>query len=93
MIDFTNCKELFCNYGGREKKKKIIYKREVYLLKFPDPICEENVSLSYINNVDSTYLGCKIFKEIGIDVQEVLLGKYRTNGFQIFMERKERCCL
>ncbi len=76
MIDFTNSKELFCDYGGSEKKKKIFYKGEVYLLKFPDPVREKNVSLSYVNNIDSEYLGCKIFKEIGIDVQEVLLGKY-----------------
>ena len=40
-IDFTNCLELPCNYGGSEKKKKIMYEGEIYLLKFPDPIREK----------------------------------------------------
>lgn len=50
MIDFTNCKELLNTYGGSEKKKKIMFNDEVYLLKFPDPIREKNKKLSYINN-------------------------------------------
>lgn len=76
LVDFTNCKEELCSYGGSEKKKKIIYNNQEYLLKFPDPVREENMVLSYINNVYSEYLGCKIFESIGIPVQEVILGRY-----------------
>lgn len=34
MIDFTECKKIASTYGGSEKKKKIIYQNEAYLLKF-----------------------------------------------------------
>ena len=64
-VDFTNSIEKVCGYGGSEKKKKIIYNGEVYLLKFPDPIIEK--SLLYKNNVFSTYIGCKIFESVNID--------------------------
>lgn len=76
VIDFTNSIEKVCEYGGSEKKKKIIYNGEVYLLKFPDPIREKNMPLSYINNVFSTYIGCKIFESVNIPVQKVILGIY-----------------
>ena len=74
VIDFTNSIEKVCEYGGSEKKKKIIYNGEVYLLKFPDPIIEK--SLLYKNNVFSTYIGCKIFESVNIPVQKVILGIY-----------------
>ena len=73
-VDFTNSIEKVCGYGGSEKKKKIIYNAEVYLLKFPDPIIEK--SLLYKNNVFSTYIGCKIFESVNIPVQKVILGIY-----------------
>ena len=76
VIDFTNSIEKVCEYGGSEKKKKIIYNGEVYLLKFPDPIREKNMPLSYINNVFSEYIGCKIFDSVNIPVQKVILGIY-----------------
>lgn len=75
-VDFTNSIEKVCEYGGSEKKKKIIYNGEVYLLKFPDPIREKNMPLSYINNVFSEYIGCKIFESVNIPVQKVILGIY-----------------
>lgn len=75
-VDFTNSIERVCEYGGSEKKKKIIYNGEVYLLKFPDPIREKNMPLSYINNVFSEYIGCKIFESVNIPVQKVILGIY-----------------
>lgn len=79
MIDFTNCKKIASTYGGSEKKKKIIYKGDVYLLKFPDPVREKGNSLSYMNNQYSEYIGCHIFESCGIKVQETLLGKYIEN--------------
>ena len=75
-VDFKNSIENVCEYGGSEKKKKIIYNGQVYLLKFPDPIREKNMPLSYINNVFSEYIGCKIFESVNIPVQKVILGIY-----------------
>lgn len=80
MIDFTKSIELYCNYGGSEKKKKIFYNGSKYLLKFPDPVREKNSSLSYVNNTFSEFIGCKIFELLGISVQEVILGKYEEKS-------------
>lgn len=74
MVDFTNSEELICNYSGSEKKKKIIYNNKCYLLKFPDPTRQKDKKISYINNVFSEYIGCKIFKELNVKVQKVILG-------------------
>lgn len=79
MIDFTNCKKIASTYGGSEKKKKIIYKGDIYLLKFPDPVREKGNSLSYMNNQYSEYIGCHIFESCGVKVQETILGKYIEN--------------
>lgn len=86
MIDFTECKELVNTYGGSEKKKKIIYNNEVYLLKFPDPIREKNAQISYVNNQFSEYIGCHIFHELGLPVQKTILGTYKDSA-------KEKICV
>lgn len=92
IIDFTNVKEKVCEYGGSEKKKKIIYNDDIYLLKFPDPIREKNLPLSYINNVYSEYIGCKIFESVGIPVQEVLLGVYNEKSFDKIKQKVVVAC-
>ena len=80
MINFTNTKEFFNTYSGSEKKKKLNYNNEYYLVKFPDPIREKNKNISYINNVFSEYIGSNIFKICGFDTQETLLGLYNYKG-------------
>lgn len=82
MIDFTNCKEVFNNYHGSEKKKTLIYNGKKYLVKFPDPIREKNKDISYINNVFSEYIGSNIFKICGFNVQNTILGTYNYNGIE-----------
>lgn len=91
-INFTNCMERACSYGGSEKKKKIIYNGLEYLLKFPDPIREKNTRVSYINNVFSEYIGCKIFKSAGMEVQDVLLGLYEETSDDILKEKVVVAC-
>lgn len=86
MLDFTNCKEILSDYGGSEKKIKIIINDENYLLKFPDPIREKKNTLSYVNNQFAEYIGCQIAKELGVPVQETMLGIYRTG-------EKEKVCV
>lgn len=80
MINFTNTKEVYNTYSGSEKKKKLIYNSEKYLVKFPDPIRQKNKDISYINNAFSEYIGSNIFKLCGIDAQDTLLGVYQFNG-------------
>ena len=80
MIDFTNAVEEFNNYKGSEKKKTLIYNNKKYLVKFPDPVREKNKNISYINNAFSEYIGSHIFKIVGFNVQNTILGRYEYNG-------------
>lgn len=80
MIDFTNAIEELNNYKGSEKKKTLIYNNKKYLVKFPDPIREKNKNISYINNAFSEYVGSNIFKLVGFEVQNTILGKYEYKG-------------
>ena len=80
MIDFSNATEEFNNYKVSEKKKTLIYNGKKYLVKFPDPIREKNKNISYINNAFSEYIGSNIFKMIGFETQNTILGKYNYNG-------------
>ena len=80
MIDFTDAIEEFNSYKGSEKKKTLIYNNKKYLVKFPDPIREKNKNISYINNAFSEQVGSNIFKIVGFNVQNTILGKYIYNG-------------
>lgn len=80
MINFTNAIEEFNNYKGSEKKKTLIYQDKKYLVKFPDPIREKNKNISYINNAFSEYIGSNVFKIVGFDTQNTILGKYEYKG-------------
>ena len=79
MIDFSNATEELNNYRGSEKKKTLIYNNKKYLVKFPDPIREKNKNISYINNAFSEYIGSNIFKIIGFNTQNTLIGTYIYN--------------
>ncbi len=80
MIDFTNAIEELNSYKGSEKKKTLIYDNKKYLVKFPDPIREKNKNISYINNAFSEYVGSNIFKLVGFETQNTILGIYNCNG-------------
>ena len=79
-IDFTNSKvnPLYVYGGSNGSKIGIEYNNNIYMLKFPSPITKTK-DLSYSNGTISEYLSCKIFKSIGIPVQEVILGTYNIN--------------
>ena len=80
MIDFTNLPKKNKTYAGANGSKiSVLYNGEQYMLKFP-AIARKNQELSYTNGCISEYLGCQIFKSIGIPVQETLLGTYTKNG-------------
>lgn len=80
MINFSKAIEELNSYKGSEKKKTLIYNNKKYLVKFPDPIREKNKNISYINNTFSEYVGSNIFKLIGFETQNTLLGTYTYNG-------------
>lgn len=68
-------------FGGSERKETVtLDDGNIYLLKLPDPIRELHRDISYINNSISEYIACKIFKSMGLSVQDVLLGEYTTKN-------------
>lgn len=80
MIDFTNLPKKNKTYAGANGSKiSVLYNGEQYMLKFP-AIARKNQELSYTNGCISEYLGCQIFKSVGIPVQETLLGTYTKSG-------------
>lgn len=81
-MNFNSCKELPNKYLGSDRKKTVLIDGDRYLLKFPDPTGDYplELELSYINNAISEFIGCKVFKSLGIPVQEVLLGTYSEPG-------------
>lgn len=76
MIDFTNCPIDTLKMYGRANGNKIgiIYNNEHYLLKFPQQAKFNN--MSYANSTINEHISCQIIKEIGLPVQETILGKY-----------------
>lgn len=76
-IDFTKLEvNPLRMYGGANGNKiGILYQGETYMLKFP-PKPALNPNMSYTNSCISEYVACHIFKTLGIDTQETLLGRY-----------------
>ncbi len=81
MIDFTNCEiNNYKYYGGKNGGKIcVIYNNEDYMLKFPS--VNEGISeYGYSNSCISEYIVCNIFKTIGLNSQDTILGTYNLNG-------------
>lgn len=79
IIDFTNYKLSSRNlqYAGRAGEKRgIIYNNENWFLKFPkNTLGMNNVDgISYVTSPLSEYIGCNIYKILGYDVQDTILG-------------------
>ena len=80
MVDLTDCRELTNKFGGSEKKKTILYNNHRYMVKFPDRVREMNNELSYMNNVFSEDIGCKIYKLLGFETQNTFLATYNMQN-------------
>ena len=79
IIDFTNCELSSRNleYGGRAGEKKgIIYNNGFWFLKFPKNTLGMNKvkGLSYVTSPLSEYIGSNIYRILGYDVHETVLG-------------------
>lgn len=80
MIDFSNLPVRNKTYAGANGSKiSVLYNGEQYMLKFP-PVPSRNQAMSYTNGCASEYIGCHIFENVGIPVQETLLGIYSRKG-------------
>lgn len=76
MIYISKEHEITNRYQGSEKKKTILYNGKRYLAKFPDPSRRQKLSIHYINNIFSEYIGCHIFQSVGIEAQNTLLAEF-----------------
>lgn len=80
MIDFTDLPIRNKTYAGANGSKiSVIYNGEQYMLKFPVPPLRNKAKI-YTNGCASEYIGCHIFRSLGIPAQETLLGTYTKNG-------------
>lgn len=77
-INFINCDIDYTRaYNGANGSKiAVIYDGSTYMLKFPSHPTKVN-TISYTNSCISEYVSCKIVKSLGIDVQDVIIGKYK----------------
>ncbi|MGN0949163.1 MAG: HipA domain-containing protein [Mitsuokella sp.] len=79
MIHFNNEKEIPNTFfGGSEQKRAYEIDGKIYMVKFPDPVRQKKNGLSYMNNQFSEYIGCHIFRTLGIPAQNTFLGDYQT---------------
>lgn len=79
IIDFTKCELSSRNlqYGGRAGEKRgIVFNGEFWFLKFPkNTIGMVKVNgLSYVTSPLSEYIGSNIYRILGYDVHETILG-------------------
>ncbi|WP_243343844.1 HipA domain-containing protein [Anaerococcus sp. AGMB09787] len=68
----------FSLYGGNNGSKiGIIYNDKKYMLKFPIEI-KTNTDIFYSNECINEHIASNIFKLLGINCQETILGKYKN---------------
>lgn len=81
QVDFTHCPRVLTKaYNGANGKKiAITYMGETWLLKFPPDVRERPNEQSYSNSCFSEHLGSTIFRLLGIDAQQTVLGTH-VNG-------------
>lgn len=78
MVDFNEYEQNQRMYGGTAGRKMgICYHGENYLLKFPGNLKErhmKNIRLSYSNSPVCEYIGSQIYRLLGFEVHDTLLG-------------------
>lgn len=76
QIDFTQCPRVSgrAYNGANGKKIAITYNGETWILKFPPNVVERPNEQSYSNSCISEHVGSSIFRLLGIEAQETLLG-------------------
>lgn len=81
QIDFTNCPRVPAKaYNGANGKKiAVTFQGETWILKFPPDAKGRPNEQSYTNSCISEHLGSTIYRLLGIDAQQTLLGLH-ING-------------
>ncbi|MCQ2742383.1 MAG: HipA domain-containing protein [Bacilli bacterium] len=71
-VDFSKCRLSGVDYGGSEEKLGIVYKAKKYMLKF-----KKKNRFSIRDNDLSEFIGSHIYRMLGYEVQETILGTYQ----------------
>lgn len=78
LIDFNGYEQNQRMYGGTAGRKTgICFQGENYILKFPGNLKEQqmkNIRLSYSNSPVCEYIGSQIYRMLGFEVHDTLLG-------------------
>lgn len=78
MADFNRYEQNQRMYGGTAGRKMgIFYKGRNYILKFPGNLREQemkNIRLSYSNSPVCEYIGSQVYRMLGFEVHETILG-------------------
>lgn len=77
LIDFSECeRNEFRAYGGASGNKiNVTYEGHSYMLKFP-PKQGPIKGLSYVSSCVTEYIACHVFRSMGFEAQETLLGTF-----------------
>ena len=78
IVDFNSCEDSKILYGGHAGDKDgIIYNGENWMLKYPKSTddLKGNIQISYTTAPLSEYIGSNIYKILGYNAQETLLGE------------------
>jgi len=79
LIDFSNDDSFVSGVGGNAQKIRISHEGVDYILKFGEklePDEKRPLQGSYNHAPISEHIGCSVLKQLGISVQETLLGTY-----------------
>lgn len=77
LIDFSNCKRAHVHFGGKRRKRGLVYDDHVWMLKFSGyHVGEHSIATYGANYVTAEYISTHIASAIGIPTQETSLGVY-----------------
>lgn len=80
VIDFSNSTIVPRTLGGSDKKFRVLFNGEYYMLKFTEEHAKKtDLSTSHENNAISEYLSSHISQSIGLPTQDTVLGIYKNN--------------
>lgn len=80
IIDFSNSPIIPRTLGGSDKKFRVLYNNEYYMLKFTEEhIKKTDLSTSHENNAISEYLSSHISQSIGLPTHDTVLGIYKND--------------
>lgn len=77
IVDFSSLPTRNKFFGGANGNKiSVYYNHKWYMLKFQTK-ASKNPNMSYANSHITEHIGCEIFKSVGIEAQNTIVGTYK----------------